>query len=97
VSWVLRLRRKTGAVTPRPRGGSNFSSIQGKVAAELNRFCGQDVGCNGAELLQTLIERTCVVTIGVVMQQALSAAPVGSSAISVRMDHGNNAYASNKT
>jgi transposase len=38
VSRVLRLHRERGAVTPRARGGGNFSPITGKVADLLVRI-----------------------------------------------------------
>jgi len=71
VSRVLRLHRETGSVTPRPRGGGNFSPIRGEVAEELKRLVREKPDATVLELRRELTARTGVVTSRPSMQRAL--------------------------
>lgn len=71
VSRVLRLHRETGGVTPRPRGGGNFSPIRGKVAEELKRLVAKTPDATVVELMEALTARTGVTTSRASMLRAL--------------------------
>jgi transposase len=71
VSRVLRLHRETGDVTPRPRGGGNFSPLRGEVAEELKRLVLQTPDATVVELMRQLTARTGVVTSRAALQRAL--------------------------
>ncbi|MBM7112073.1 helix-turn-helix domain-containing protein [Archangium primigenium] len=71
VSRVLRLHRETGDVTPRPRGGGNFSPLRGAVAEQLKRLVRERPGATVRELLRELKARTGVVTSRPSLQRAL--------------------------
>ncbi len=62
VSRVLRLHRETGSVTPRPRGGGNFSPIRGEVANELSALVAERSDATGEELATELAQRIGVKT-----------------------------------
>jgi transposase len=71
VSRVLRLHRETGDVTPRPRGGGNFSPIREEVAEELKRLVMETPDATVLELMPRLTARTGVVTSRSALQRAM--------------------------
>lgn len=62
VSRVLRLKRESGAVVPRPRGGGNLSPIHGRVADLLVSIVRTMPDATVAELADTLMARGDVTT-----------------------------------
>jgi transposase len=71
VSRILRLHRETGGVDPLPRGGGNFSPIQGEVAEELRHLVITQPDATSQELTDSLINRTGVKTSSSGIKRAL--------------------------
>src|SRR6476646_9577595 len=72
VSRVLRLHRETAAVTPRPRGGGNFSPLHGEVAKLLEKLVREMPDATVKELADALAARSSVTTSRSAVQRALA-------------------------
>jgi transposase len=62
VNRVLRLKRETGSVAPRPRGGGNLSPIHGRLADLLVAVVTRMPDATVAELTNELISRADIST-----------------------------------
>lgn len=72
VSRVLRRHRETGGVDPLPRGGGNFSPIEGKLGELLCRIVREMPDATVAELTEALMKRGSIVTSRSSVQRALA-------------------------
>ena len=72
VSRVLRRHRETGDVAPLPRGGGNFSPIEGRLADVLCRIVGEMPDATVAEFTAALMKRASIVTSRSSVQRALA-------------------------
>ena len=72
VNRVLRLHRETGGVAPRPRGGGNFSPIEGKLTDLLCRIVADMPDATVAELTAALMKRGSIYTSRSSVQRALA-------------------------
>ena len=74
VNRVLRRFRETGSVAPKPRGGGNWSPIQGKVAKLLESIVTEMPDATVAELTDALVTRGGIATSRSSVQRALERA-----------------------
>jgi transposase len=72
VSRVMRLKRETGSVERRPRGGGNFSPICGRIAELLHAIVAQMPDATVAELTEALAKKGRIETSRSSVQRALS-------------------------
>jgi transposase len=72
VTRVLRRHRKTGSVAPSPRGGGNFSPIDGKLAELLHAIVATMPDATVVELTEALIRGGRVQTSRSSVQRALA-------------------------
>ena len=72
VNRILRLKRESGDVTRRPRGGGVTSPIHGKLAKLLETIVTEMPDATVAELTDVLIDRTAIATSRSSVQRALS-------------------------
>ena len=71
VSRILRLKRETNSLEPRPRGGGNASPIHGQVADMLVKLVAEMPDATVAELTTALAERAAITTSRSGVQRAL--------------------------
>jgi transposase len=71
VNRTLRRKRETGSVAPRPRGGGNFSPIQGETASLLERLVDEMPDGTAEELASELGRRGEISTSRSGVQRAL--------------------------